>query len=60
MARKLLLVPAVVATLLVPTFDADAAPARKKNWKLTGGVPAGIERAAEHKPAGGGDGRRMR
>ena len=61
MARKLLLVPAVVVTLLVPTVDASSAPARKKaNWKLTdGGVPVGIERAAEHRPSGG-DGRRMR
>jgi hypothetical protein len=60
MPRKLLLVPAVVVTLLVPTIDANAAPHPKKNWKQSECLPPGLERVAEHKPAGGGDGRRMR
>ena len=58
MAPKLLLVPAVVASLLVPAADATA---RKKNWKWDGGPPGHSQsRVDDHKPAGGGDGRRMR
>ena len=59
MARKsLLIVPAVVVALAVPATDASA---RRKNWKTDGTVKvAASPRADEVRPAGVGDGRRMR
>ena len=59
MARKsLLIVPAVVATLIVPATDASA---RRKASKTDGTVKVtGPTRVDDVRPAGGGNGRRMR
>ena len=59
MARKsLLIVPAVVATLIVPATDASA---RRKSWKADGTPKVtGASRADDVRPVGVGDGRRMR
>lgn len=60
MARRLLLVPAVVVTLLVPAADGGAAPHRKKSMRAWDTAPPGQQRVADLRPVGGGDGRRMR
>lgn len=58
MARKsLLIVPAVVVALVVPATDASA---RRKNWKTDGVAKVSPSKADEVRPAGVGDGRRMR
>ena len=55
-SKKLLLVPAVVITLLVPSADATA---RKKNHGKSWAAP-GAAVVDDKRPAGVGDGRRMR
>jgi hypothetical protein len=55
-SKKLLLVPAVVVTLLVPAGDATA---RKKSHGKSWAAPGQV-RADDVRPAGVGDGRRMR
>jgi len=58
MARKsLLIAPIVVVALVVPPADASA---RRKNWKTDDVAKVTPSRADEVRPAGVGDGRRMR
>ena len=59
-SKKLLLVPAAVISLLVPTMDADAASSKRKNAKGWDQNPPGQARADDNRPVGVGNGRRMR
>ena len=60
MARKLLLVPVLVVALFVAVLDAPADPPAGKGWKADSTSTWSPTGWTNNKPAGTGDGRRIK
>ena len=60
MARKLLLVPVLVVALFVAVLDAPADPPAGKGWKADSSASWTSPGWTDYKPAGHGDGRRIK